>query len=90
MAKRHKEKKDKQVQGRHSRRSSTVTNLTRLHEDVGSIPGLVQWIEDVVLLWLWCRPAAAALIQPPAWELPSAAGAALKHKTKQTTTNTTN
>ena len=30
------------------------------------------------LLWLWCRPAATALIQPLAWELPSAAGVALK------------
>ena len=31
-----------------------------------------------MLLWLWCRPAAAALIGPPAWEFPYAAGAALK------------
>ena len=22
---------------------------------------------DLVLLWLWCRPAAAALIRPLAW-----------------------
>ena len=36
------------------------------------------------LLWLWQRPAAAALIQPLAWEPPYAAGAALKSK-KQTT-----
>ena len=33
---------------------------------------------DLVLLWLWCRPAAIALIRPLAWELPYAAGAALK------------
>ena len=25
---------------------------------------------DPVLLWLWCRLAAAALVQPLAWELP--------------------
>ena len=25
---------------------------------------------DLVLLWLWRRPAATALIQPLAWELP--------------------
>ena len=37
---------------------------------------------DLVLLWLWCRPAAAALIQPLAWELPYASGAALKIKKK--------
>ena len=31
-------------------------------------------------LWLWCRPAAVALIQPLAWELPYAMGVALKSK----------
>ena len=29
-------------------------------------------------MWLWCRPAAAARCAPLAWELPHAAGAALK------------
>ena len=33
---------------------------------------------DPVLLWLWCRLAATALIQLLAWELPYAMGAALK------------
>ena len=33
-----------------------------------------------VLLWLWLWPAAIALILPLAWELPYAAGAALKSK----------
>ena len=37
---------------------------------------------DLALLWPWCRPAAVALIRPLAWELPQAAGAALKSKTK--------
>ena len=35
---------------------------------------------DVVLLWLRCRLAAAALSQPLAWELPCASGATLKRK----------
>ena len=38
-------------------------------------------------MWLWCRLAATALIGPLAWELPYAAGAALKgqkQKQKQT------
>ena len=35
---------------------------------------------DPPLLWLWCRPAGAAPIQSLAWELPSAASAALKRK----------
>ena len=33
---------------------------------------------DLVLLWLWHRLAAAALIQPLAWELPCVTGMALK------------
>ena len=54
-----------------------------LCEDVGSIPGLAQCVKDPVVasygvghrcildpmwLWLWHRPATAALIQPLAWE----------------------
>ena len=33
---------------------------------------------DLVLWWLWCRPAATALIGPLAWEPPYAAGVTLK------------
>ena len=33
---------------------------------------------DLAWLWLWCRLAAAALIQPLAWELPYAMDMALK------------
>ena len=33
---------------------------------------------DPALLWLCGRPAAKALIRPPAWEPPYAAGVALK------------
>ena len=35
---------------------------------------------DLVLLCLWCRPVATALIGALAWELPYASGAALKKK----------
>ena len=35
------------------------------------------------LLWLWCRPAAVALIRPLAWEPPYAEGAALKKKKRK-------
>ena len=35
---------------------------------------------DPVLLWLWRRLSAVALIRPLTWELPYVAGAALKSK----------
>ena len=60
-----------------------VTNLTSIHEEAGSIPGPAQRGKDLVLLWLWGRLAATALIQPLVWELPYAEGAALKSKTNK-------
>ena len=38
---------------------------------------------DLAFLWLWCRPAATALIRPLAWEPPYARGVALKTKKKK-------
>ena len=39
---------------------------------------------DLALLWLWCRPAAAAPISPLAWEPPYATSVvALKSREKQ-------
>ena len=38
---------------------------------------------DVVLLWLWHRPAATAPIRPLAWEPPHAAGVALEMAKKK-------
>ena len=55
-----------------------VVSLTGIHGDMDSISGLIQWVtssgvavscgvdngkvSDLVLLWMWCRAAAAALI----------------------------
>ena len=55
-----------------------LTNLTRNHKVLGSVPGLTQWVKDLALLWLWHRPAATAPIKSLAWEPPYATGAALE------------
>ena len=47
---------------RSSHCGSVVMNLTSVHEDVCSIPGLDQWVTDLAGLWLWRRPAASGLI----------------------------
>ena len=38
---------------------------------------------DLVLLWLWCRQAATALIESLGWEPPCAVGAAPKRTKKK-------
>ena len=49
----------------------------------GLIPGLAQWLKDLVLLWLQCRLAAVVLIRPLVWELPYAVSAVLERLKKK-------
>ena len=60
-----------------------LVNPTRNYGVAGSIPGLAQWVKDLALLWLWCRPAATSPIRPLAWEPPYALGAAQKMAKRQ-------
>ena len=67
-----------------SRRGSAVNKPRRvsMRTHVQSLASL-KWVKDPTLLWLWCRPAATAPIQPLAWELPYAVGAVLKRQKKE-------
>ena len=47
-----------------SHHGTAETNLTRKHEVVDLIRGPSQWVKDLALLWLWCRPVAVPQIEP--------------------------
>ena len=66
---------------RSSHRGSVVTNPTSIHVDAGSCDRCpYSMVRIQHYRELWHRPTATAPIEPLAWELPYAAGAALKRK----------
>ena len=83
-------KRQKHLQA-NSHCDSAVTNLLSMRMWVWfldllsglTIPVCLSCGLDLVLLWLWHRLTAAALIRPLAWELSYATSAALKRKKRK-------
>ena len=62
---------------------SAVVNPTSIHGDSSSLPGLAQWVENLVLLWLWHRLWLRFNFQPGKFLCPGCGPKKQKKKTNK-------
>ena len=78
-----KKKKKKKILKKIKEGKKKEKKTTKKKRKKKKITGQIQWVKDLPLQWMWCRPAALAQFQPLARELVYAMSVALKSKKKK-------